>query len=259
MHLLPLYRQRQLLHYWLGQDEPLPPSKQLIDDALSLTQRSDNDHQTQLDWQGRQQHYTICRYREQLYRLSTTWLKWLSLPLIEHTLTLFNLNWSENSLLESEVVTITLRSNAGFTWQLPSAFETIEMLINRLRHLAANNDTLINVPTCISDQYKAVLRIAPLSRQQRVQTVFATRPQAGKKLYQTLGIPLWLRDSLMVVSLVCINAEDDPSIEPPMTLPILLLSPFDSWILGLDKSVANLPNNECDKVVSSILKLHDTL
>ncbi|WP_333614626.1 tRNA lysidine(34) synthetase TilS, partial [Psychrobacter sp.] len=45
---LPIYRQRQLLHHWLTQDEPLPPAKQLVDDVLGLSQRDDNDHQTAL-------------------------------------------------------------------------------------------------------------------------------------------------------------------------------------------------------------------
>ena len=59
---LPIYRQRQLLHHWLGQDEPLPTAKQLVDDVLSLSQRDDNDHQTALFWQGRKQSYTCLLY-----------------------------------------------------------------------------------------------------------------------------------------------------------------------------------------------------
>ena len=34
LQVLPVYRQRQLLHHWLGQDEPLPPAKQLVDDCM---------------------------------------------------------------------------------------------------------------------------------------------------------------------------------------------------------------------------------
>ncbi|WP_201554871.1 tRNA lysidine(34) synthetase TilS [Psychrobacter sp. 72-O-c] len=284
LHLLPLYRQRQLLHYWLGQDEPLPPSKQLIDDALSLIQRSDNDHQTQLDWQGRQQQYTICRYRQQLYRLSNRWLTWLTMSIAEQTQTLATPNFSVSSFSVSSfsesnssktsfsksnssknnLTTITLRTNESFTWQFPLTFDVVKQLIGRLSDSSINDNPLINIADLISSQDEVVLKIAPLGRQQRVQTALATRPQAGKKLYQTLGIPLWLRDSLVVVSLVCINAEEnDPLIEPltesPIDLPILLLSPFDSWVLGLNKSVANLINNDIDKVVSSLSSFKDCI
>ena len=74
------------------------------------------------------------------------------------------------------------------------------------------------------------IRFAPLGRQQRVQTVLASRPQSGKKLYQTLGIPSWMRESLIVVSATFINAEDQLTIE----LPLLLLSPFEYWALNSD-------------------------
>lgn len=265
LHLLPLYRQRQLLHYWLGQDEPLPPSKQLIDDALSLTQRNDNDHQTQLDWQGRKQQYTICRYRQQLYRLSNRWLKWLAIPLAEQTQTLATASFSEidfskTSLSEYKSSKITLRTDESFIWQLSLTFDVVEQLISRLNGSSISDNSLINIADLKNSQDEVVLKIAPLGRQQRVQTALATRPQAGKKLYQTLGIPLWLRDSLVVVSFVYINAENEPQIDLliPLDLPILLLSPFDSWVLGLDKSVANLTNNELDNVFSSILKLNHT-
>ncbi|SNT71297.1 tRNA lysidine(34) synthetase TilS [Psychrobacter sp. LV10R520-6] len=274
LHLLPLYRQRQLLHYWLGQDEPLPPSKQLIDDALSLTQRSDNDHQTQLDWQGRKQQYTIWRYREQLYRLSTTWLKWLTIPIAEQRQTLatasfYEIDFSKTGLSKVSssksnspqkiLTTITLRTSESFIWQLPLTFNGIGQLLSRLNGSLVNDNSLINIANLISSQDEVVLKIEPLGRQQRVQTALATRPQAGKKLYQTLSIPLWLRDSLVVVSLVSTNAEDAQSIESPIDLPILLLSPFDSWVLGLDKTAVNMINDDIDKVVSSLLSLKDSI
>lgn len=268
MHLLPLHRQRQLLHYWLTQDEPLPPSKQLIDDVLALTQRSDPDHQTQLNWQGRKQQYIICRYRQQLYRLSNRWLTWLALPIAEQTQTLASPNF-----LGNKITTINLRTDDNFTWQLPLTFDVIKQLTNRLSDLSTANNPFINiadfisteVSTEVSTKDSVVLKIAPLGRQQRVQTLLATRPQAGKKLYQTLGISLWLRDSLVVVSLVCINAQDATLIEAPNKsptyLPIILLSPFDSWLLGLGKSSTDIINNEfdnLDNVVSSILSVNDT-
>jgi tRNA(Ile)-lysidine synthase len=254
LHFLPLYRQRQLLHYWLAQDEPLPPSKQLIDDVLILTQRSDHDHQTQLCWQGRKQQYIICRYRQQLYRLSTTWLTWLALPLAEQTQTFPNPSSSKISSSQNIVTTITLRTDEIFTWQLPLTVDDIEPLISRLNGSLVTDNSSTTQPILISTQDNFVLKIAPLGRQQRIQTALATRPQAGKKLYQTLGIPLWLRDSLVVISLIFTSAEDGSQID----LPLLLLSPFYSWVLGSDKSVANLTNNEFDNVFSSSLTLNDT-
>lgn len=239
LHLLPQYRQRQLLHYWLTQDEPLPPSKQLIDDALILTQRTDHDHQTQLYWQSRRQQYSIRRYRQQLYRLNTIWLTWLAIPLTEQTQTLAALSSSEisssgMSLSEHNLAPITLRASKDFIWQLQ-----------------VMSPALASLKRSYND--KIVLKIAPLGRQQRLQTAHATRPQSGKKLYQTLGIPLWLRESLVVVSLVFITAED----ELPVELPIRLLSPFDSWVLGSDKSVAHGADNEFDKLISSTLSVND--
>ncbi|MBP2279482.1 tRNA(Ile)-lysidine synthase [Psychrobacter sp. PL19] len=275
LQLLPSYRQRQLLHYWLAQDEPLPPAKQLVDDVIMLIQRSDNDHQTQLYWQGRKQQYLICRYRQQLYRLSKSWLTWLTIPLIEQTHVLPSTVVSETRLSEingaetngaetngaetngsqNTLTTLTLRTDENFVWHLPLTCDSIGPLLSRLNTLLGNAHTPINVLNLISHQDKVVLKIAPLGRQQRLQTTLATRPQAGKKLYQTLGIPLWLRDSLAVVSIVCIDTQNDL----PFDLPILLLSPFDSWILGFDKSVANMMSDEFDEnnTVNSTLSLNN--
>ena len=82
-----------------------------------------------------------------------------------------------------------------------------------------------------------MLKITPLDRNQRVQTALATRPQSGKKLYQTLGIPSWLRESLVVVSIINNDLDNASLIE----LPILLLSPFETWVLSSD--IFNLDNS----------------
>ncbi|OLF37557.1 tRNA lysidine(34) synthetase TilS [Psychrobacter sp. Cmf 22.2] len=220
LHTLPIYRQRQLLHTWLAQDEPLPPTKQLVDNVLNLTERNDHDHQTQLDWQGSKQTYTIRRYRQQLYRLSSSWLTWLALPLTAHTQTLPCL-----SLPQKHAMMVTLRTGKGANWQL-------KITLNTLIHFI--NDRFIS-DNIISDKDKIELTCTPLGRQQRVQTTLATRPQAGKKLYQTLGVPVWLRDSLVVVSIVFAHKDE--------ALPLLLVSPFESWVLGTDKALANVTND----------------
>ena len=244
---LPLYRQRQLLHYWLGQDEPLPPAKQLVDDVLSLSQRHDHDHQTELFWQGRKQSYTIRRYREQLYRFSNEWLTWLKIPLVEQMQTLSNIalfeaNLTDTNLRDSKLVSITVRSSQNFTWQL-------QIMLNALAQLLNNDNDKGEIAL------KTVLKIAPLDRKQRLQTALASRPQSGKKLYQTLGIPLWLRESLVVVTLVFINTKD----EIPIELPLLLLSPFDSWVLSADHSSVYNDNKQLAESIKSNMIFNQTL
>ncbi|WP_367105018.1 tRNA lysidine(34) synthetase TilS [uncultured Psychrobacter sp.] len=229
LQTLPIYRQRQLLHHWLAQDEPLPPNKQLIDDVLSLTQRADHDHQTQLDWQGRYQHYSVRRYRQQLYRLSETWLTWLELPLAESKVLIEPFLPDSHSATDQSL-SITLRDSDRCHWQL----------IVKLDHLLA----FINANFVNKENHNIALQVAPLDRQQRLQTALATRPQAGKKLYQTLGVPVWLRDSLIVVSVI-----DEQTGEK---WPLLLLSPFESWVLGVDKLALKMTNT--DNLVDSIIR-----
>ena len=238
---LPIYRQRQLLHHWLGQDEPLPPAKQLVDDVLSLSQRDDNDHQTALFWQGRKASYTIRRYRQQLYRLSSDWLKWLELPLVEQAQTLSI--HTESSLTvpnfhtaDSKSVSITLRNDDKFTWQLQITQNEIIQLLE-------------------SYEDKLKVTFAPLKRNQCIPTALASRPQAGKKLYQTLGIPSWMRESLVVVSVTFINERNIENEhldnERPITRPILLLSPFESWVLAAEQSNINVDVKQLATLIKS--------
>ena len=248
---LPLYRQRQLLHYWLGQDEPLSPAKQLADDVLSLSQRHDHDHQTALFWQGRKQSYIIRRYRQQLYRLSNEWLTWLKIEIVEQTQTLPNLalfdtnltctDLTDINLRDSKLMSITIRSNQDFTWQL-------QIMPSALAQLSNSDKDEIMLDT-------ALIKISPLGRKQRLQTELATRPQSGKKLYQTLGIPQWLRESLVVVTLMSISAENGLLIEQPL----LLLSPFDSWLLSADYSSIHSDTEQLAKMIKSKLIFNQTL
>ncbi|MCH1782921.1 tRNA lysidine(34) synthetase TilS [Psychrobacter glaciei] len=233
---LPLYRKRQLLHHWLGQDEPLPPAKQLVDEVLHLSQRDDNDHQTELFWQGRKQSYTIRRYRQQLYRLSNDWLAWLNMPLNEQTqtLALTNLsNISSNGLSENNLAPIHLRTSTDFTWQLQISPQALAQLLDNTEDEHA---------------LQTVVKITALDRKQRLQTALASRPQSGKKLYQTLGVPSWLRESLIVVSVMCIHTDEE--------LPLLLVSPFESWVLGTDHSGIHFDDNQLAKYIESNLSLN---
>lgn len=242
---LPLHRQRQLLHHWLGQDEPLPPAKQLIDDVIQLSQRCDHDHQTELFWQGRKQSYTIRRYRQQLYRLSSDWLKWLKMPLTEQVELNCNLKLVPDIAATKSTI-VSLRMSQDFMWQL-------HVTPNVLAQLSDHNSNSENGETAT----KQVLKIAPLNRQQRIQTRQASRPQSGKKLYQALGIPLWLRESLVVVSVVLENEARNEKIasEPAKEIPILLLSPFESWYLSSTDLSSQLTESLLSELVNSHLSI----
>ncbi|MEN6669755.1 tRNA lysidine(34) synthetase TilS [Psychrobacter sp. B38] len=251
---LPEYRQRQLLHHWLVQDEPLPPAKQLIDDVLRLSQRSDHDHQTALFWQGRQRAYTICRYRQQLYRLSAAWLAWFKAPLIDQTqlllaptalastinVTKANDNKAnDNKANDAEVVPMPLRMSKDFIWQLHIKPQMLASL------LTIDKD----------EPRQTFLKVTPLDRKQRLKTSLSTRPQAGKKLFQTLGIPFWLRGSLVVVSIDSGDAANSENAEnESVSTPILLLSPFNHWIVEshLSPNIKRLDSDRDDALKSSV-------
>ena len=238
---LPMYRQRQLLHYWLGQDEPLPPVKQLVDDVLTLSQRDNQDHQTELFWQGRKASYTIRRYRQQLYRMSSDWLSWLNVPLTEQVLPLSRLTLSSNlsSHSANNLTSLTMRSSGRYTWQLQVKADALVRLLE-------------NSTDGVAQQ--ATLKIAPLDRKQRLKTEMAARPQAGKKLYQTLGIPLWLRDSLMVVSITFIKKSEVGS-DIKTDIPLLLASPFESWLLSSEQTDSDAKSNQLAEYIASELSL----
>ncbi|MGB6825652.1 MULTISPECIES: tRNA lysidine(34) synthetase TilS [unclassified Psychrobacter] len=238
---LPMYRQRQLLHYWLGQDEPLPPAKQLVDDVLTLSQRDDQDHQTELFWQGRKASYTIRRYRHQLYRMSSGWLTWLKLPLIEHDVTLPRITLSSNSSNRSvnNLTSLNIRSSDRYIWQLQVKVDAL------LRLLENSADGIAK---------QAVLKVAPLERKQRLKTEMAARPQAGKKLYQTLGIPLWLRESLMVVSITLIKKFENGG-DIQTDIPLLLASPFESWDLSSESVITDMTHQKLTAYIKSNLSL----
>ena len=235
---LPLYRQRQLLHHWLGQNEPLPPAKQLVDDVLMLTQRHDYDHQTALFWQGLKQSYTVRRYRQQLYRLSSDWFNWLKLPLVEQAHT-FNFSMTDIQVGDSKSVLINLRCDDKFIWQLQILPKEIAQLLALVKD-------------------KIEFTFTALDRKQRVQTTLASRPQSGKKLYQNLAIPSWMRESLVVVSVVFDN---EFSIEQqlPIQHPILLVSPFESWILNSDDSGFDINSKAFANIINNNLSLNNRL
>lgn len=189
---LPDYRQRQLLHFWLALDEPLPPAKQLVDDAFTLVQREDNNHQTRLDWYASRRTYRIHRYRHTLYRINDGFLNQLDEAIEPKRL-------HADDFVNN--ATITVQANAIYIWQC-------QVDIAQLQAIFPN----------VTD-----LSITPLTRTQKLRIGRSRHPQSGKKLYQSLGIPAWLRGSLVVVSVLFDSGDAQP---------IALLSPCHQWTLG---------------------------
>jgi|GEM_PF-205767 len=248
LNTLPPYRQRQLLHHWLTQDEPLPPTKQLVDAVFGLSRRQDSNHQTALFWQAGLQSYVIRRYRQRLYRISSDWLDWLTLPQgkVEHVISDLTAEVASTPAIRPQPILMTLRSDTHFVWQAKIWPHALAALLGGDRSGSAtfskdmlSKDTLSKGTLrgkLANHQGAMRLSFAPLARQQRVRTVSMPRPQSGKKLYQTLGIPVWLRESLVIVSVDFSHSKDgqDDLIENAAAVPILLLSPFDCWILHTD-------------------------
>uniref|UniRef100_UPI0026097C5D tRNA lysidine(34) synthetase TilS C-terminal domain-containing protein n=1 Tax=uncultured Psychrobacter sp. TaxID=259303 RepID=UPI0026097C5D len=109
---------------------------------------------------------------------------------------------------------------------------------------------------------KLKITFAPLGRNQRVKTALASRPQAGKKLYQNLAIPSWMRESLVVVSVAFMNKESSKNEllenDCPIELPILLLSPFENWVLNAEQANINVDVKQLAAFINSYLTLHKT-
>lgn len=226
--ILPVYRQRQLLHFWLAQDEPLPPTKQLVDDVLRLVQRQDNDHQTQLDWYAQSQRYHIRRYGKQLYRLSQSWLEWLAIAPVKQ-MQQFSSNQSERAVLNLRETANDI--NARYHWQL-------WFLPTELASLLTDNTN------------ELIIKVTPLTRQQKLKTSLSRQAQSGKKLYQTLKVPVWLRDSLLIISVIIIDSDTTRE------LPLLLMSPFESWVLETG-SASDTRAADLTTVIKNKLYLND--
>ncbi|GAA0307713.1 tRNA lysidine(34) synthetase TilS [Psychrobacter aestuarii] len=188
LQALPRARLRQCLHTWLTLDEPLPPPKQYIDDVGALVVRRDANHQTALYWQASERGYHVRRYQDTLYRLDSAWLSWLALPITSQRLLLNH---------STQTQSIILRADSLCRWQV------------RVQATAeATNSTL---------------HIQALTRDVSVKTTRMNHPQRGKKLYQRLGIPMWLRGSIAIISMTDTDGH---------TTPIALISPYHLWPLS---------------------------
>lgn len=193
---LPPSQRAQLLHFWLGLDEPLPPPKRLVDEVLALTLRDDNNHESKLEWQASEQDFYILRYRNHLFRLNQKFFAKLQQPV--HPKVFYP------KLPNHETMSLFQINN--YHWQLKISKAAMTFLQN----------------------HGFGLDVRALNRLQKLTLAPNATPKSGKKLFQALGIPVWLRDSLVVISLI-----DDKKV----LLPVLLCSIYQSWALyesGID-------------------------
>lgn len=235
-------RQRSLLYHWLHEQDSLTPNKQRIDDILALACRDDNDHQTQLHWQGNAQHYVIKRYRHTLHRLHVSWLNWLQTPMICSN---FIVNLADEYVTTSKAniakphITVTLRkamfapTGQQLTWQLTLNLNTLK------KHMLQQKMAT-----------KAIkISIRPLHKDDRISISSATKkntrrpPQSGKKLQQSLGIASWLRQSVLLIEAHMIEDKIKTKC-PDQTLPLLLICPWQQWTLQAFLANVDNTNNE---------------
>ena len=202
---LPAARQSALIHHWLSpKATDLPAPKRLVDDVLELCLRQDNDHQTCLHWQSdpdNSQHgYEIRRYRQRLFRLRSDWSAWLASPPMSQELLLkdmlFNKKLLKQWLLDGGVSKCCelKHSHHSFSWQL-----------QHLSELTAN--LLVNLTAINSDNL--ALQFAPLPRDLSLTIVNRMGSKSGKKLLQALQLPLFMRGSVVLCSLIHKQGDDE--------------------------------------------------
>lgn len=207
---LPVSQRGQLLHFWLGLDESLPPPKRLVDEVLALALRSDNNHESKLEWQAALQNFYILRYRNHLFRLNQEFFANLQQPILPKTF--------YPKLSNQE--TMTLFKIDTYQWQIKLSKSAVRFL----------------------QHHGFGLDIRALSRDQKLMLAPTATPKSGKKLFQALGIPVWFRNSLVVVSLI-----DDNK----MQLPVKLCSIFQDWEL-FDSQTTVLKTEQKEQVRLSI-------
>lgn len=207
---LPEPRQAAAIHQWLSPTHTdLPAPKRLVDEVQQLCQRTDNNHQTQLYWHSGQGSYEIRRYQDNLYRLASDWLEWLN---IAPTAQYFSLTLA---LPSTDLPTpISLKSSTLLTdWQLHHLEELKLALLKQINSmpLSAADATPSAPPIAASQQQtfyqhslpqqQLGLQIEPLPRQVAVTLLGRQGSKSGKKLLQTLRLPMFMRASVALCSL----------------------------------------------------------
>ncbi len=193
-------KQSALIRHYIQGDEGMPPTHRTVMEVIALIHRTNHDHQTQVFWQAQKGAYTICRYKETLYRYH----QGLFLLLKEGS----DVVGDRGGRCEGMVV---LKERA--CWQLvfdaPKFWQTASLPLKQ--DTVRANLSLIRVGAC--DDVKVYQPYMDKRGEQQV----AFKKLSGKKLYQTLNIPTWHRQNLWVVH---IGVE-----------PVLLMTMEQSWLL----------------------------
>lgn len=200
LQALSTAKQSAVIHAWLRPHAlDLSASKQLVDQVLALSQRTDADHQTCLYWHSGNQGYQIRRYQQQLYRLRSEWLQWLDISPKTQRISLDSLLSYANAIdakdrksRDSDEHCLVLKSAACgcclLEWKLHG--------INALAAVLQN------------EQHKQRLVIEALPKQLPVALAGRRGRKKGKKLQQALQQPIFSRSSVILCSLQNINESE---------------------------------------------------
>lgn len=163
--MLPEVVQSSLVHAWLSQGEALPPNQRLVQAVLTLMHRTTHDHQTQLFWQG-EHGYVICRFGGRIYRYRMD--AWACLSADTK---MIGLACHQSVSPDGGVMLLKHTQDCAVVWQIAP-----ELLKKQIRLLPVTRQTPI--PFWLGGVLKNL---------------------HGKKLVQSLGVPVWLRDNLWLV------------------------------------------------------------
>jgi len=193
---LPSARQAAAIHQWLSPArDDLPAPKRLVDEVRELCTRSDQDHQTCLIWHSKptnqqasqkdsngnsQYYYEVRRYQQQLLRLRSDWVAWLDAPPVTQSWPLVAANSQPSHSLSLKLVTLKTH------WQLHHLTELTKALV---ADISADNTA------------QGTVELQPLPRELKVTLAGRKGRKSGKKLLQALGVPAFMRESVVLCTL----------------------------------------------------------
>ena len=220
-------RQSALIHSWLAPTATeLPPSKRLVEDVLSLVHREDNDHQTCLYWDSGTYQYQIRRYQHKLYRLWDSWEQWLQVMPETQQVSLD----TEKQIASGLMLKF---SNSDFEWYLKGLSNLVAELQQQL--IFSTNPNIAIEPTVALKSAKLIFQ--PLPRTQKIALPGRVGRKSGKKLLQTLDVPSFMRQSVVLCSL-----QISPLCSQQQSIPLLIITPEQTLVLQspFSQSIAQL-------------------
>ncbi|MDO5768075.1 MAG: tRNA lysidine(34) synthetase TilS [Psychrobacter sp.] len=207
---LPYARQAAAIHHWLTPTlTDLPPPQRLVADVLSLCQRIDSNHQSCLYWHSGHKSYEIRRYQQQLFRLDSRWLEWLAQPILTQQIC------PTDKI--GPISKISLTSHANQDSLKDTSIKTADNVDWRLLYLSQLMTALVSSvelnslsQTLPSDSVKEhpaayCLQLQALPRQWAVTLAGRLGRKSGKKLFQDLRLPSFMRESVALLSLVDVS------------------------------------------------------